>query len=174
MSKFLRSCLLTTFFLLPISFAQYRVDPRYQHERVYAVVPSVGKGTAEDPVRPAHLPLRPDGRLDPESGTAAAGVSGVFAAPIPKSLVPPYRQIASETTNLLSVIGHFVEVNVPRIAVGSRATTNLLRLAGRVNPYLAVGLAAVDVVLITKGAADCYGAKKDAEMRRNRNPAVTQ
>jgi hypothetical protein len=68
MSKFLRSCLLTTFFLLPISFAQYRVDPRYQHERVYAVVPSVGKGTAEDPVRPAHLPLRPDGRIDPESG----------------------------------------------------------------------------------------------------------
>ncbi len=68
MSNFLTCCLLTILFLLPISFAKYRVDPRYQHERVYAVVPLVGKGIAEDPVRPAHLPIRPDGRIDPESG----------------------------------------------------------------------------------------------------------
>jgi hypothetical protein len=97
--------------------------------------------------------------------TAAAGVSSVFAIPIPKTVVPPFRQIGSPNTNLLSVLGHFVEVNIPRVGVAGRASTNLLRIAGRLNPYLAVGLAAVDAVAITSGAADCYQKKKDEAMK---------
>jgi hypothetical protein len=88
--------------------------------------------------------------------SAAAGVSGVFAAPVPKKVVPPFRQIGSPTTNLLSVLGHFVEVNIPRVGIAGRATTNLLRVAGRLNPYLAVGLAAVDAAVITRDAIECY------------------
>ncbi len=57
------------YLLIPaLSKAQYRVDPRNQHERVYAIVPMVGKGTADDPRRPAHLPLTPRGLLDFSSG----------------------------------------------------------------------------------------------------------
>jgi hypothetical protein len=95
--------------------------------------------------------------------SAAAGTSGIFAAPIPKRVVPPYRQIGSPTTNLLSVLGHFAEVNIPRVSIAGRATTNLLRVAGRVNPYLAVGLAVVDAAVIAKDAADCYQQKKDGK-----------
>jgi hypothetical protein len=36
--------------------AQRRVDPRYSFHRVIAVVPLVGSGTAEDPIRGKHVP----------------------------------------------------------------------------------------------------------------------
>lgn len=36
--------------------AQRRVDPRYSYYRVIAVVPLVGSGTAEDPIRGKHVP----------------------------------------------------------------------------------------------------------------------
>jgi hypothetical protein len=93
--------------------------------------------------------------------STVAGVSGIFATPIPKNLVPPYRVIGTPTTNLLSVIGHFVELNIPRISVAGRASTNLLRVAGRVNPYLAVGLSALDAATIANDASECYKNKND-------------
>jgi hypothetical protein len=91
--------------------------------------------------------------------TAAAGVSGLLSVPLPKWLVPPYRQIGSDTTNLLSVLGHYVEVNVPRITIGGRASTNLFRILGRVNPYVAAGLAAGDAIAIGYGTYHCYQGK---------------
>jgi RHS repeat-associated protein len=87
--------------------------------------------------------------------TAGAGLSALLAIPISKSVVPPYRQIGARTTNLLSVLGHFVEVNVPRILESS----NLFRIAGRANPYVAVGLAAIDIAAIGKATYDCYVSK---------------
>jgi RHS repeat-associated protein len=54
-----------------------------------------------------------DSTLNHYGLTAAAGASGALAIPISKSLVPPYRMIGEPTTNLLSVLGHYVEINVP-------------------------------------------------------------
>jgi RHS repeat-associated protein len=88
--------------------------------------------------------------------TAAAGVSGALAIPILKSLVPPYRMIGTPTTNLLSVLGHFVEINVPRIMIDGLASTNLLRILGRVNPYVAGALLAIDVAMISYDTYQCY------------------
>ncbi len=39
--------------------AQHRVDPRNLYNRVIAVVPLVGKGTADDPKRPQYAPWPP-------------------------------------------------------------------------------------------------------------------
>jgi hypothetical protein len=36
--------------------AQHRVDPRYSYHRVIAVVPLVGAGTAQDPIRGKYVP----------------------------------------------------------------------------------------------------------------------
>ena len=36
--------------------AQRRVDPRYSYHRAIAVVPLVGSGTAEDPIRGKYVP----------------------------------------------------------------------------------------------------------------------
>jgi len=36
--------------------AQDRVDRKNLHERVWAVVPMIGTGTADDPLRPAYIP----------------------------------------------------------------------------------------------------------------------
>jgi hypothetical protein len=63
----------------------------------------------------------------------ATAASGALAIPISKAIVPPYRVIGSKTTNLLSVLGHFAEVNVPRIKIGGLGSTNLFRIAGRAN-----------------------------------------
>src|SRR5947208_2026279 len=39
--------------------AQDRVDRRNLYERVWAVVPMIGTGTADDPIRPAYIPAPP-------------------------------------------------------------------------------------------------------------------
>jgi hypothetical protein len=97
-----------------------------------------------------------DSTLNHYGFTAAAVGSGTLAIPIPKSLVPPYRVIGERTTNLLSVLGHYVEINVPRIAIDGLASTNLLRIAGRVNPYVAGALFAIDVGMISYDTFQCY------------------
>ena len=79
-------------------------------------------------------------------GATAASVAS--AIPISEAIVPPYRVIGSKTTNLLSVLGHFVEVSVPRVTIGGLSSTNLLCIAGRANPYVAAGLLAVDAAVI--------------------------
>jgi RHS repeat-associated protein len=66
--------------------------------------------------------------------SAATAVSGALATPIPKTMVPPYRAIGNPNTNVLSVLGHFAEVNVSKVTIGGRGTKNLLRIAGRANP----------------------------------------
>jgi hypothetical protein len=38
-------------------FAQRKVDPAFQGERIYAIVPMVGAGTARDPRRPLFAPV---------------------------------------------------------------------------------------------------------------------
>ena len=88
--------------------------------------------------------------------TAAAGISGALAFPIPKDLVAPYRVIGADTTNLLSVLGQYVEVNVPRIMVAGRASTNLFRVLGRANPYVAGALLAADIGMISYDTYRCY------------------
>jgi RHS repeat-associated protein len=97
-----------------------------------------------------------DSTLNHYGLTAAAGASGALAIPISKSLVPPCRTIGEPTTNLLSVLGHYVEINVPRITIDGLASTNLLRIAGRANPYVAGALFAIDAGMITYDTYQCY------------------
>jgi len=97
-----------------------------------------------------------DSTLNHYGLTAAAGASGALAIPISKALVPPFRMIGTPTTNLLSVLGHYVEINVPRITIDGLASTNLLRIAGRANPYVAGALLAVDVGMISYDTYQCY------------------
>jgi hypothetical protein len=41
------------------SLTAQQVDRQNIHERVWAIVPIIGKGTAEDPKRPAYIPAPP-------------------------------------------------------------------------------------------------------------------
>ena len=66
MPKSLLFVLLVICFNLP-SPAQRRVDPRNTHERILSIVPLIGKGTYEDPVRPMFAPLPSE--MDPQKGT---------------------------------------------------------------------------------------------------------
>jgi hypothetical protein len=84
---------------------------------------------------------------------AATTASGGALIPIPKAIVPPYREIGARTTNLLSLIGHYVEINVPRFL----NTNNLFRMAGRANPYVFAGLLVVDIAVIGYDTYQCYG-----------------
>jgi hypothetical protein len=45
--------------------AQHRVDPRNMYERALCVVPMVGSGTPEDPMRPQYAPLPPPPGMPP-------------------------------------------------------------------------------------------------------------
>ena len=80
------------------------------------------------------------------------------AVPIPKSWLgfPIGFGGASRTTNVLSVLGHYVEIGAPRI-MGS---TNLLRIAGRLNPYVLGALTAIDAGVIGKCVYDCMNAEE--------------
>jgi hypothetical protein len=74
-----RACLpLIVLFFLTTALAQQKVDPHFTHHRVYCVVPLVGTGTSDDPVRPDHVPL------PPAPGTATTGpakqASGIIAS----------------------------------------------------------------------------------------------
>ena len=86
----------------------------------------------------------------------ATAASAALAIPIPKAIVPPYRVIGSSTTNLLSVLGRYAEITVPRVTIGGLGSTNLLRIAGRANPYVAAGLLAVDAAVIGYDTYQCY------------------
>jgi hypothetical protein len=52
--------------------AQQRVAPGNLYERVLCVVPMVGRGTADDPRRPDHVPWPPD----PKAVAAGRGILG--------------------------------------------------------------------------------------------------
>ena len=97
-----------------------------------------------------------DSTLNHYGLTAAAGASGAVAIPISKALVPPFRMIGTPTTNLSSVSGQHVKINVPRIWIAGRGSSNLLRIAGRANPYVAGALLAVDVGMISYDTYQCY------------------
>lgn len=49
-------CLLTA--ITAVLFGQHAVSPRNMYERVYAVVPFIGKGTWDDPKRPLFSPAQ--------------------------------------------------------------------------------------------------------------------
>jgi hypothetical protein len=49
--------LIVWLFLSPEAHAQPKVDPAFQGERIYAIVPMVGAGTARDPKRPLFAPV---------------------------------------------------------------------------------------------------------------------
>jgi len=97
--------------------------------------------------------------LDYYGLTGAAGASGLLAIPIPKSIVPPFRSIGTPTTNLFSVLGHYVDISVPAITIAGRTSTNLFRIAGRLNPYVAAGLFAVDAAVIGYDTYQCYNGQ---------------
>lgn len=51
-----------------ILFAQRSVPPEFMYHRVYAVVPLVGSGTADDPQRPMLVPAAPQpGQTEPQT-----------------------------------------------------------------------------------------------------------
>lgn len=57
--------------------AQTRVDPRNMYERVLAIVPLTGAGTAADPQRPKYAPLA--NAIDPTSRTGILGYMYVLS-----------------------------------------------------------------------------------------------
>jgi len=67
-------CLLTATGLVS---AQPRVDPRNMYERVLAIVPLTGKGTADDPQRPMYAPL--PNAVSPTSRTGILGYMYVLS-----------------------------------------------------------------------------------------------
>jgi hypothetical protein len=94
------------FLLIPLSLlfvasgiAQNRVSPANRYERVLAVVPMIGRGTADDPRRPAYAPA-------PSRGPAATLPSIGFTAQISDdgryALVEFVVQDRSALKNLLS------------------------------------------------------------------------
>ena len=54
----------------PALLGQRKVDPVFQGERIYAIVPMVGAGTASDPRRPLFAPVH---------GQASAALTGTQA-----------------------------------------------------------------------------------------------
>ncbi len=48
------------FLVIPTADAQRKLDAGHNHERVIAVVPMTGAGTAADPRRPLHAPVKAD------------------------------------------------------------------------------------------------------------------
>jgi hypothetical protein len=59
-----RFLLVALFLWVPLS-AQHRVDLRNRYERVLAIVPMVGSGTPDDPMRPDYAPLPPSAAVTP-------------------------------------------------------------------------------------------------------------
>jgi hypothetical protein len=88
--------------------------------------------------------------------TGATAASGVLALPIPKAWVPPYKVIGTPTTNLLSILGRYVDISIPSITIAGRTSGNLLRVAGRANPYVFAGLLAIDAGVIGYNTYNCY------------------
>jgi RHS repeat-associated protein len=88
--------------------------------------------------------------------TEATGVSGLLALPIPKAIVPPYKVIGTPTTNILSILGRYVDISIPSITIAGRTSGNLLRVAGRANPYVFAGLLAIDAGVIGYNTYNCY------------------
>ena len=91
--------------------------------------------------------------------SAAAAITGALGAPIPKTWVPPFRSIGSDSTTILSALGHFLDIEVPRVVVAGLGSTNLLRIAGRLAPAASALLFAYDVAAITIDTWKCYNAK---------------
>jgi hypothetical protein len=99
-------------------------------------------------------------------GPAVAGsVLSIVGMPIPKNWVPPYRSIGAPYTTILSVVGHYIEVNVPRLVWGELATTNLLRFGGRAAGPIGWALLALDVGLITADTWNCYKQSEGTEKK---------
>ncbi len=88
--------------------------------------------------------------------TAATGISGLLALPIPKAIVPPFKVIGTPTTNILSILGRYVDISIPSITIAGRTSGNLLRVAGRANPYVFAGLLAIDAGVIGYNTYNCY------------------
>lgn len=88
--------------------------------------------------------------------TGATPASGVLALPIPKAWVPPYKVIGTPTTNLLSILGRYVDISIPSVTIAGRTSGNLLRVAGRANPYVFAGLLAIDAGVIGYNTYNCY------------------
>jgi hypothetical protein len=59
------------------TFGQQRVDPRTMYERLFAVVPLVGKGSLDDPKRPTYAPAA--AALDPTSRSGILGYTHVVS-----------------------------------------------------------------------------------------------
>jgi hypothetical protein len=89
----------------------------------------------------------------------ATVISGILATPIPKEIAPPGRVIGSDTTNILSIIGYYARISIPRIEFAGLGTTNLFRALGRLNPYIFGAHAAYDVAVLTVDTYKCYEGK---------------
>src|SRR5437868_13223219 len=62
--------------LVPVK-AQHRVDPHNLYERLYAIVPIIGKGTLDDPKRPMYAPA--PSQQNPTSRTGILGFTHVVS-----------------------------------------------------------------------------------------------
>jgi hypothetical protein len=113
-------------------------------------------GAGPDDTPPSLLDCLGQSAVDQFVPLSVTAASGILAIPIPKSFVPPFRQVGSNTTNLISVLGHLVDVRVPGFTINGLRSTNLLRIVGRANPYVFAALAVYDVASIGYSTFQCY------------------
>ncbi len=95
--------------------------------------------------------------LDHYGLTGITGISGLLAIPWSKT-IKSGAMGATHTTNVLSELGSFFQVNskvLRNIVIQGRATPNLFRLLGRANAFVFPILLGVDAVVIGKSTYDC-------------------
>ncbi len=83
--------LLVALFLWAPLVAQHRVDPQNRYPRVLAIVPMVGSGTPDDPVRPDYAPLPPPGTVSSATSTMTSAVT-----PAPEGIIAFSYQLSDD------------------------------------------------------------------------------
>ncbi|MCC7155576.1 MAG: RHS repeat-associated core domain-containing protein [Bryobacterales bacterium] len=88
--------------------------------------------------------------------TVAHGALTVLGAPMHKGWLPPFRVIGpNPATSILSSVGNFIRIAVPRVA----NTANLLRAVGRISGPVGALLLAYDIATIAMDTWDCYSKR---------------
>jgi hypothetical protein len=71
---------------------------------------------------------------------------------MPNEWLPPYRVIGNPNTTILSSVGYYLNVTIPRVA----QTANLFRAGGRLAGPVGAALLGWDMASITIDTFDCY------------------
>ena len=96
--------------LVGSALGQRSVDPRNLYERLYCVVPMIGKGTWTDPKRPMYAPL--PAQMNPASRTGIIGFTHVLSDDGQFALVEFVARDAKAFDHILADINANINVNV--------------------------------------------------------------